>query len=227
MHTNKLLVVCAHPDDEVLGCGGTVAKLVKEGYEAHVLILGEGITSRDETRIRGKRKNNIQELKRQALKANKIIGVKNIVTCDYPDNRFDRVDLLDIVKTIEKVKNKVKPHIVFTHYGRDLNIDHRMVYQAVLTATRPSCKESVKGIYSFEIVSSTEWNYPLSFSPDMFFDISETLDVKLNALKEYHREITYDGSLRSLKGIELSAQYWGASVGLKYAEAFKVVRIIR
>jgi len=224
---NKILIVSAHPDDEVLGCGGTVARLVKEGYQAYTLILGEGITSRDENRDRAKRETEIQKLKSQAEKANKIIGVEEVFMYDFPDNRFDTVPLLDIVKVIEKIKNDIKPKIIFTHYEKDLNIDHQITYEALITATRPVVGEPVKEIYSFEIPSSTEWNFPLSFSPDVFFDISETMDVKLKALEEYKTELKNYPHPRSLEGIKINAESWGLKIGVKYAEVFKSVRIIK
>jgi LmbE family N-acetylglucosaminyl deacetylase len=224
---NKILIVSAHPDDEVLGCGGTVARLVKEGYQAYTLILGEGITSRDEKRDRAKRETEIQKLKDQAKKANKIIGVEEVFMYDFPDNRFDTVPLLDIVKVIEKIKNDIKPDIIFTHYGKDLNIDHQITYKAVITATRPVVGEPVKEIYSFEVPSSTEWNFPLSFSPDVFFDISETMDIKIKALEEYKTELREYPHPRSLEGIKINAQSWGLKIGVKYAEVFKCIRVIK
>jgi len=224
---NKILIVSAHPDDEVLGCGGTVARLVKEGYQAYTLILGEGITSRDENRDRAKRETEIQKLKSQAEKANKIIGVEEVFMYDFPDNRFDTVLLLDIVKVIEKIKNDIKPKIIFTHYEKDLNIDHQITYKAVITATRPVVREPVKEIYSFEILSSTEWNFPLSFSPDVFFDISETMDIKIKALEEYKTELRNYPHPRSLEGIKINAESWGLKIGVKYAEVFKSVRVIK
>jgi len=224
---NKILIVSAHPDDEVLGCGGTVAKLVKEGYQAYTLILGEGITSRDENRDRAKRETEIQKLKSQAEKANKIIGLEEVFMYDFPDNRFDTVSFLDIVKVIEKIKSDIKPKIIFTHYEKDLNIDHQITYKAVITATRPVVGEPVKEIYSFEIPSSTEWNFPLSFSPDVFFDISETMDIKRKALEEYKTELKNYPHPRSLEGIKINAESWGLKIGVKYAEVFKSVRIIK
>lgn len=227
MKNNSVLIVAAHPDDEVLGCGGTVARLIKEGYKVHTLILGEGVTSRDEQRDRKKREREIKLLSEQIHKVSKILGVIEVFTYDFPDNRFDTVPLLDIVKVIEKVKEKVNPGIVFTHYEKDLNIDHQITYKAVLTATRPLVGESVKEIYSFEVLSSTEWSYPLSFSPDVFFDISDTLDLKLKAMSIYSSEIKNYPNPRSLEGIRNNAAIWGMKVGLRYAEAFKLIRIIR
>ena len=223
---NKILIVVAHPDDEVLGCGGTITRLNKEGYELYTLILGEGITSRDDKRSKEKRGREIANLKEQAKKANELIGVKKVFFHDFPDNRFDTVPFLDIVKVIEKIKNQIKPEIIFTHYEKDLNIDHQITYKAVITATRPLREETVKEVYSFEIPSSTEWSYPLSFSPNAFYDISETMDIKLKALEEYKSELKEYPHPRSLKGIKLIAKTWGMKVGLNYAEAFKCVRII-
>ncbi|MBS3097428.1 PIG-L family deacetylase [Candidatus Woesearchaeota archaeon] len=223
----KILIIAAHPDDEIIGCGGTAARLAKEGNKIYTLILGEGITSRDKKRYSKNRVREIKELKKQLSRANKIIGVKEVFTYDLPDNRFDTVPLLDIVKIIEEIKNKVKPDIIFTHYEKDLNIDHQIVYRAVLTATRPLPQETVKKIYSFEVLSSTEWNYPLSFSPDVFFDIKNTINLKLRAVKEYKSELKEFPHPRSLKGIKLNAEYWGMKAGLNYAEIFKSVRVIR
>ena len=174
--SKRILIVAAHPDDEVLGCFGTVARLIKEGYEAYTLILGEGKTSREANNS----KDELEVLNEESQKANAVIGIKKVYTCDFADNRFDSVDLLDIVKAVIKVKDEVQPEIIFTHYKNDLNIDHRITYNAVITATRPMEAECVKEIYSFEVLSSTEWNYPLCFSPNTFFDISETLDLMLN-----------------------------------------------
>lgn len=223
----KILIVVAHPDDEVLGCFGTVARLVKEGYEAYTLILGEGKTSRDEKRIVDNKKNEIEILNSEIKKANDIIGIKKCFVYDFPDNRFDSVDLLDIIKVISKIKEEIKPDIIFTHYGNDLNIDHKITYQAVITATRPMENESVKEIYSFEILSSTEWQYPISFSPDVFFDIKDTIELKLSAMKCYKSELCEYPHPRSLEGIELNAKYNGMRVGKNYVEAFKSVRVIK
>jgi len=219
----KILIIAAHPDDEVLGCFGTVARLIKEGYEAYTLILGEGKTSRDTEKL----DNELLVLNDEIIKANNKIGIKETIIHNFPDNRFDNIDLLDIVKLITKVKDEIKPDIIFTHYEHDLNIDHKITYQAVITATRPMEDECVKEIYSFEILSSTEWNYPLSFSPDVFFDISNTINDKLDAMKEYKSELCKYPHPRSIEGIKLNARYQGLRVGKQYIEAFKSIRIIK
>lgn len=224
---NKILIIAAHPDDEVLGCFGTVAKLIKNGYEAYTLILGEGKTSRDEKRSRKNKKDEINLLGKEIKKANESIGIKKTYIEQFPDNRFDSVDLLDIVKAISKVKDEIKPNIIFTHFQNDLNIDHQITYQATLTASRAMENECVKEIYAYEVLSSTEWNYPLSFSPDVYFDITDFIDKKINAMAKYQSELREFPHPRSLKGIKLNAKYHGMRVGLKYAEAFKSVRVIK
>ena len=223
----KILIVAAHPDDEVLGCFGTVAKLIQEGYEAYTLILGEGKTSRDEERVVENKKVELEILNSEIKNANDTIGIKKCFIYNFPDNRFDSVDLLDIIKVVSKVKEEVRPDIIFTHYEKDLNIDHQITYKAVITATRPTKEECVKEIYSFEILSSTEWNYPLSFLPDVFFDIEDTLNLKIDAMKEYKSELCIYPHPRSIEGIELNAKYNGMRVGKKYVEAFKSVRVIK
>ncbi len=225
--TKRVLIVAAHPDDEILGCGGTAARLAREGNEIFTMIVGEGITSRDENRQREIREKEIAQLKKQITEANQAIGVKDVFVYDFPDNRFDSVPLLDIVKEVDKVKTRVKPEIIFTHYGQDLNIDHRVTYNAVLTATRPMVEETVKEIYSFEVLSSTEWNYPLSFSPDCFYDITGTIENKVKAMEKYRTELRDYPHPRSLKGIRQVAETWGMKTGIPYAEAFKTIRTIR
>lgn len=223
----KILIIAAHPDDEVLGCFGTVARLIQEGYEAYTLILGEGKTSRDEERNIHHRDTELKTLNQEIVLANKIIGIKEVFTCNFPDNRFDSVDLLDIIKAILNIKNKIKPDIIFTHYEHDLNIDHQITYKAVITASRPLNNEYVKELYSFEILSSTEWNYPLSFSPDTYFDISGTLNLKCDAMKAYASELCNFPHPRSIEGIELNAKYHGMRIGYPYVEAFKTIRCIK
>lgn len=222
----RILVIAAHPDDEVLGCGGTMKRLVAEGHGVYVLILGEGITSRYKKREIKKKSNEIQKLLMQAEKANRLLGAKEIFFGNFPDNRFDTVPLIDIVKRVEEVKKKVKANVVFTHYRKDLNVDHQITFKAVLTATRPMKGETVKEVYSFEVPSSTEWNYPLSFSPNVFFDITNTINAKVKALKIYSEEIRCFPHPRSEEFIRLNAKILGSKIGLRCAEGFELVRSI-
>lgn len=222
-----VLVIAAHPDDEILGCGATINRLVEEGADVYTLILGEGITSRDDIRDAKKRKNELEELRLQANCANELLGVKKVYLSDFPDNRFDTVAFLDIVKAVGKIKKQIQPRIVFTHFRGDLNIDHRITYKAVLTACRPIAGETVKEIYSFEVPSSTEWNYPLSFSPNFFVDVSKNIKKKQEALKIYENELREYPHPRSIESIENRAKYWGSTSGLGHAEAFEVVRVLK
>lgn len=227
MRKNKVvLCVAAHPDDEVLGCGGTMAKLA-ENNRIYILILGEGITSRD---IPDTEKNEgLKELKKQSEQANKILGVKEVFFESFPDNKFDTIPLLDIIKSIEKKIQEIKPEVIFTHHHGDLNIDHQLTHRAVLTAVRPVGDYMVKKILSFEVLSSTEWNSQNQnnfFTPNTYIDISETLNKKLEAMKAYKSEIRDYPHPRSLEAIEILAKKRGLEVGLKYAEAFSLVRCI-
>ena len=221
------MIIAAHPDDEILGCGGTLARLIKEGHSVSTLILGEGVTSRDEKRDRKKRKRDLKELRDQTSRANKTIGVEDVFTHNFPDNRFDTVALLDIIKIIEKVKSKVKPNMIYTHCRNDLNIDHRICFNAALTACRPTETEAVTEIYSFYTPSSTEWSSPYNFSPNLFYDISDTIDDKIRAIKEYKSELKVFPYPRSIEGIRAIAKYWGMCMGVKYAEPFEVIRIVK
>jgi LmbE family N-acetylglucosaminyl deacetylase len=222
-----ILVVAAHPDDEILGCGGTVARLANEGAKVYTLLLGQGIAARHDSLDKKEYQEQIAKLKKCTHDANGVIGVQEVFSFDFPDNKFDTVALLDIVKTIEKIKYKIKPDVIFTHYEKDLNIDHRITYEAVITATRPLPGEMVREIYSFEVLSSTEWHYPLAFSPNTFFDISKSMNLKLEALGCYKTEVTDYPHPRSLEGVELNAKTWGMKVGVKFAEAFNCVRCIK
>ena len=224
---NKIMIVAAHPDDEVLGCGGTITRFLnKKNVEVVTLILGEGITSRDKTREYDRRYNEIESLKKNIIDANKILGIENVFSFDFPDNRFDTIALIDIVKTIEDIKWSFMPDTIFTHFANDMNIDHAITNKAVLTATRPMYNEPVKEIYAFEVLSSTEWNFPLSFTPDLFIDISETLEKKQKAMSVYSNELREFPHPRSIEGILLNAKNWGMKSGLQYCEAFQTIRRI-
>lgn len=226
----NVLVIASHPDDEVLGCGGTMAKLAKEGHDVYSLILGEGVTSRDQQRDPGKRQEELNALRAQAAAANRLLGVKKVFTFNFPDNRFDTVALLDIIKTIESVKKQVRPDVVFTHHHGDLNIDHQITFRAVMTAFRPLKNEKTKEIYSFEVLSSTEWNMPSAvsyFMPSCFIDVSRSIKNKVRAMQKYGSEIRKFPHPRSAEAIEAAARKWGTGAGVAAAEAFEVVRLIR
>lgn len=221
----SILVVAAHPDDEALGCGGTIAKLADEGATIHVAFLADGVFSRT-----GDQKEQQQELlvRRTAARAAcNVLGVTSVSFDDFPDNRMDTVALLDITKVIEKLITEYKPDTVFTHHAGDVNIDHRRIHEAVTTACRPQTGHFVKTVLFFEVPSSTEWQFPGSasaFVPNWFIDVSDTLDRKLVALDCYVDEMRPWPHPRSTQGITHLAHWRGATVGVDAAEAFMLGR---
>ena len=217
-----VLVVAAHPDDEILGCGGTVARHAAAGDRVVVVVVSEGAVSRggdDAGR-------EAEELVQAARRAAKVLGTEAPRLLGLPDNRLDSQDLLDVVRAIETVVREVAPDTVYTHHGSDLNIDHRIVHQAVLTACRPIPGSSVRRMYTFETVSSTEWSSRAigpSFAPTRFVDISATLEAKRRALACYQREMRPFPHARSIETIEALARSRGSQTGLTAAEAFETI----
>jgi N-acetylglucosamine malate deacetylase 1 len=224
----KYLVVAAHPDDEILGCGGSMARWVSEGHEVHVLIMAEGATSRDASRDTSAKQGELKALKKAALDASDEIGTTSLEFLDFPDNRMDSLDLLDVIKSVEKKVQEIKPSIVLTHHSGDLNVDHSIINRSVLTACRPEQKSTVKKIMSFEVNSSTEWQSPGydDFVPNLFIDITNFLEKKLRALDCYKSEMKEEPHPRSIQGVRNLAKLRGYSVGLPYAESFMVIREI-
>ncbi|PUU87597.1 PIG-L deacetylase family protein [Halanaerobium sp.] len=223
---NKILTIAAHPDDELLGLGGTIRKRVNNGDQADCLILGEGLTSRENNRDQVS-KESLEELYSDTYQAAEYIGYDNLYFSKLPDNRFDSVDLLDIIKEIEKVIKKVQPDIIYTHHYGDLNIDHQRTFEAVITACRPVGEYRVKEIYAFETPSSTEWNFQYgdnTFKPNLFVDISETIEAKLKGMDCYDSEKRDYPHPRSLKALKTIAARWGTVVGKEYVEAFELIR---
>jgi len=223
-------VVCAHPDDEVLGCGATMARHAALGDEVHVLILAEGITGRDEGRDPAARHAQLAALKQSAQAAADVLGAHSVTFEGFPDNRMDSVDLLDVVKAVERFLVGRSIEAVYTHHAGDLNIDHRITHQAVLTACRPVPGSRVHTLLCFEVPSSTEWQARGSgepFMPVWFEDASQTLHAKLAALRCYEEEMRTWPHPRSYEGVDALARWRGASVGLPAAEAFELVRRIR
>jgi len=224
-NSSRILVVAAHPDDEVLGCGATVSRFADVGAEIRVLILGEGKTSRDAIRDRDARDHEIEELRNEIVGANSVLGVADIHTRDYPDNRFDEVPLLDIVKDVEQHIVDFDPSIVFTHFADDLNVDHTATNRAVLTATRPLPGSSVSMVAAFEVLSSTGWYYPNGFEPNIFVALSEySVQKKIDAMNAYQSELRAYPHPRSLESIRNLAALRGSSIGEAYAEGFFLLR---
>ena len=222
------LVVAAHPDDEVLGCGGTIARLADQGRPVFIAIMGEGITSRYEQRNQASA-NELQSLKEKCHQAAELLGARKIVFFDLPDNRLDSLPLLEVIKPLERLISTLKPDTVYTHHGGDLNIDHTIVHRAVLTASRPQTNQCVKALYTFEIPSSTDWafgKFPPFFQPNTFVAIDEYLKIKIQAMQIYDTERRIFPHPRSPDALESVALRWGSIAGMKAAEAFELVRML-
>ncbi len=223
-----ILTVAAHPDDEVLGCGGTMAHLSAD-HEVHVAILGEGATSRTQDRADADQAE-VRRLQTHARSAAKLTGVASVTFEGLPDNRFDQLALLDVVKRVERIIDELKPEAVFTHHPGDLNIDHQVTARAVLTATRPMAGSPVRDVYSFEIPSSSEWSFGQTgrpFLPNVFFNITQTLDTKIAAMQCYEAEMRPYPHPRSAEALRAIAGKWGSTAGFHAAEAFELVRSVR
>lgn len=217
---NKILVVAAHPDDELLGVGGTLLKHIDQGDEVSVLILGDGESSKDYGA-------DIDKRSVMARNVADFIGAKNLILKKLPDQQFDSIPILDIIKQIETVVTQVQPNIIYTHCPTDLNIDHRLACEATLVACRPQPNFPVKKILAFETLSSTEWQIKDGanmFCPTHYENIEKYIDKKLKALKIYTDELREYPHPRSEQGIKTLAQYRGMEVGYQSAEAFQLIR---
>lgn len=213
----KILVIVAHRDDEVLGAGATIKKHSMENDEVSCLFLGDDELCRES-----------RNLNDEAQRSGRILGIKEIYFENLPDNKFDSIPLLEIIQKIEKYLEKIKPDIVYTHFENDLNIDHKKTFEAVVTACRPCNTNCPREIYCFEILSSTEWQLTENiFLPNVFIDIKDTIEYKMQALKEYKSEIRNYPHPRSIEGVEILARYRGLECGKKYTEAFKLIRQIK
>lgn len=218
----RVLTVAAHPDDETLGAGGTMARLAAQGHEVWICILTDGVTARHA---------HVEQQKECAIGAADVLGAANVVFCELPDQRLDSLPLLDVITPIEKCIGELRPEIVFTHFKEDVNQDHRTVFEATMVAARPVDGTSVRQLLCYETASSTEWAPPFPgsvFSPNVFVDISSTLPRKLEAMRSYER--TWTGEMRpyphprSYEAIEAYARRHGVAAGVAAAEPFMLVR---
>ncbi|KKK40076.1 GlcNAc-PI de-N-acetylase [Mesobacillus campisalis] len=215
--TKKVLVIVSHPDDEILGCGGTIKKLVNNGYEVVTVITAKG------------RKEEEHRIEKCMERANKILGVKEFHFLKLPNLEMHTIPLHQITKEIETLLDIYNPEMILTHHYGDLNKDHQITYQAVLTAARPLPGKTMVELLCFETVSSSEWTEQTNdrtFKPNYFVNISDTLQDKLLALKEYDVEMRPYPHPRSYEGVKSLASVRGMTVGLEHAEAFEVIRRI-
>ena len=216
----SISIIAAHPDDEVLGCGGTLLKLKNQGVELNLMFLTDGYGGRFQLDEQSKNRRQ-----RGVDRAVSFLQPKVIKALSLPDNQLDTISLLSIVREIEDFITMTSPDIVLTHYGEDLNIDHCVVYRATLTACRPRSMDNLIGLYAFEVPSSTEWTYgQRSFFPDTFVDISGYMDTKMEYLKCYEDEMRDFPHPRSFENVKALNQLRGASICVPYAEGFKTIR---
>lgn len=216
---NRILIIVAHPDDEVLGCGATIAKHTSIGDDVRVIFLSDGFSSR----INGHQRNV------SAVKASKLLGCSSPVFLNFPDNQMDNVPLLEIVKKIDTIIDKYNPNIIYTHHFGDLNIDHQITHRAVMTSCRPQPESNVREIYSFEILSSTHWqssSMSNPFVPNYFVDVSNFITQKIQALACYDDEMRKYPHIRSYDSVNHLAALRGSVVGINLAESFVVERIV-
>ena len=219
----NVAVISAHPDDELLGLGGTVARHRDRGDRVRMAIMCEGISVRYEPERHA-------EVRMQAKAAAEILGVEDLVQKDLPDQRLDTLSLTDIVREIDDVLAGFDAELVYTHFGGDINRDHRILTEAVLVATRPYAAPSVREVLMFETPSSTEWGSATllpTFQPSVFVDISDTIDRKIEAFLRYSKEVRHFPHPRSPEALRDRARYWGSLVNRQAAEPFALVRSLR
>lgn len=217
--SRNILVVAAHPDDEILGCGATMAKHADQGDKVGVLFIADGVGSRQ--------KQNLPERKKSAENAIKIVGATILDFLDLPDGQLDSMPILNIIQKIEEFVQSFQPEIIYTHHYGDLNIDHAITHRAVMTACRPLPKQKVTSIFSFEVVSSTEWAAETDqFNPNYFVNVEKFWDKKIKALNEYAVEMREFPHARSMKNLDALSVFRGASAGIARAEAFRLVRSV-
>jgi len=217
-----ILVIAAHSDDEALGCSGVIARHVAEGDNVHLLFMTDGVASRSGS---GDGDNRLTS----AHSASKILRVTSFTNLNFPDNQMDSIPLLSIVKEVENKISGLQPEIIYTHHTGDLNVDHQITHKAVVTACRPQPSFCVEEIYAFEVLSSTEWNTPgvAAFSPNVFIDITDYIDIKKQVLEVYSEEMRQPPHSRSIDNALRLNALRGNSVGVDYAEAFELIRMSR
>ena len=212
---NRVLVLAAHPDDEILGCGGTVALHRRAGDDVTAVIACEGESLRYGPDGVGQKEHT-----RAAATA---IGVRDVRNLGFADQALDRHSLLELIQTLERVVREVRPTVVYVQFGGDVNQDHTLLFKAALVATRPT-EACIGAVYAFDTASSTEWGYPRAFVPDTWVDISDTLDLKIAAMACYQSEIRPYPHPRSLDALRHRARAWGNQHCLDAAEVFMTVR---
>jgi len=222
--SKTVLIVAAHTDDEALGCGGTIARHVADGDTVYAVFMADGVSSRAQADH-----DDLANRNAAAEHAREILGIRENFYLGLPDNRLDSLPLIEVIQRLEPIISKVQPSIIYTHHCADLNIDHRITHQAVMTACRPIPGDSVREIYAFEVASSTEWSSLVNqqFIPNVFVDITDYWHLKQHALDAYAIEMRPAPHSRSIDNIMAMALHRGHSVGKNKAEAFMLIRALR
>lgn len=219
----RVLVIAAHPDDELLGLGATVAAHAAAGDEVVSVVVSEGASVRYED-------GADRTLQACGRKAAEVLGVRSLRFLGLPDQRLDGRPIIDVIQPIESIVSELAPEVVYTHHWGDLNRDHRVVSEAVMVACRPVGPSYPRRLLCFETPSSSEWSstdLSLQFVPNTFVDVTATIEKKLEAMACYPTELRPAPHPRSLEALRSRAQYWGQIVGRAYAEAFVLVRELR
>lgn len=218
----KILVIAAHPDDEVLGTGGLIAKHTSRGDEVHVMIVTEGCSSQYPDRP-----EMIPQKQQEAREAAGILGVapENLHFGNMPDMKLDTVPLTAINACIERIVRSVHPKVVYTHAGTDVNLDHRRIFEATLVACRPYSAPYLQAVYAYFVPSSSEWG-AAPFDANHYVDISDVMEAKSNAMGAYKSELRSAPHPRSRESLRAINASFGSVIGCRYAEAFKLVRSI-
>ena len=211
----RVLAIAAHPDDEVLGCGGTLALHARAGDEVTAVIACEGESLRYGPTGVGQSEHT--------RRAAEVLGLAESRQLGFPDQRLDTLSLLDLIEPLERVVREVRPSIVYCQFGSDANRDHELLFRAALVATRP-LEDFIEGVYVFDTASSTEWGYPREFVPDTWVDIAQTLDQKLSAMACYKSEVRPYPHPRSLDALRNRGRAWGNQCCMDAAEVFMTVR---
>lgn len=217
--TERVIAFCAHPDDESVGPGATLARHCAAGDAVSIVVFADGLASRG-----GVTSANIALRHGMCRRACKILGTEDVWLHQYADNMMDNMPLLDVVNHIEIHLKRFSPTIVYTHWRGDLNVDHQVLHDAVNVACRPQPGQSVRALLYFEVPCSTTWGG--TFSPNYFVDVTDTIQAKLKACEEYTTELRELPHPRSLAGIERLANMRGSAVGIGWAEAFVLGRLV-
>lgn len=222
--SKTILVVAAHADDEALGCGGTIARHVAEGDTVHAVFLADGVSSRQ-----GADSHELERRLAASEQARQVLGIASTTFLGLPDNRLDSLPLIEVIQPLEKVIRQINPQTIYTHHYGDLNVDHRVAHQSVMTACRAIPGSLVREILTFEVMSSTEWSSVglAPFLPNLFVDISAYLAIKVQALDAYALEMRPAPHSRSMEHLDVLARHHGHCVGVAAAEAFMVMRMVR